>query len=356
MPTLHYFLSCFRFGCCAILLLYQGVAGAAEKIVLRFAENPRTSEHVVLLGDLVEVLAGQSPSFDQLLTLPLGPAPRENVSQTWHSADVLQHLELRGVHPDSVRWSGVTQAKLQRISKTVGLEAARMQPAFVHSRTIEQAEQLVTQAIREYLNLQTGERVDWQVRVMIPPHLADTIRIRRNIVGIGGGKPPWHGPQQFVLQLKDREQLTNVPMPATVELPPMVVVATRPLRRDEVLTASMLEYAPLPQRAMEEQAKFYTDTQPLIGQQLKRSVSTGLPIASDYVGSPTLIERNEMIEVESISGQVVVRAMARSLGSGAAGELIDIETIPGKQRILATVVGPLRVRVAAAPARVNEVR
>ena len=63
-----------------------------------------------------------------------------------------------------------------------------------------------------------------------------------------------------------------------------------------------------------------------------------------------------MIEVESISGQVVVRAMARSLGSGAAGELIDIETIPGKQRILATVVGPLRVRVAAAPARVNEVR
>ncbi|MEZ6077983.1 MAG: hypothetical protein R3C56_20630 [Pirellulaceae bacterium] len=43
--------------------------------------------------------------------------------------------------------------------------------------------------------------------------------------------------------------------------------------------------------------------------------------------------------------------MARSLGSGAVGDLIDIETVPSKHRMLATIMGPLKVRVAAVSAR-----
>ena len=43
--------------------------------------------------------------------------------------------------------------------------------------------------------------------------------------------------------------------------------------------------------------------------------------------------------------------MARSLASGAVGDLIDIATVPSKHRMLATVVGPLKVRVAAVSAR-----
>ena len=333
------------------VLLAPQPTHAADSLVLRFVESPRTSEHVVRVKDLVEVVAGDSTHVQRLMELALGPSPRENAIQTWHSRDVLQHLELRGMHADGVRWSGVTQVELQRIAASSGATAASFEPAFVDTRTLQLADNLVSQALAEYLELKTGERTDWLIATTVPANLANVIRIRRNIVGIGGGAPPWLGDQEFVLQVKDRDRIVNVPITAHVELPPMVVVARRPLRREEILTVELLELAPLPQRNGEDRAKFYGDIQALVGQQLKRSISTGLPISSDYVGSPTVIGRNELIEVESVSGDVTVRTMARSLASGAVGDLIDIETVPSKHRMLATVVGPLKVRVAAVSAR-----
>ena len=324
---------------------------ANDKIVIGFVENPRTAEHVVKLGDLVEVLSGNSQTMERMLTLPLGPAPRANDYQTWHASDVLQHLELRGVHPNSIRWSGSNQTRLQRLADSPLPATESIQPAFVHGKSIELASNLASQAIKEYLNLKTGEQTDWIVRAEVPAKLVDVIRIRRNIVGIGGGQPPWLGEQDFVLQIKDRNSIVNVPVKAHVELPPLVVVAKRPLARDEILTAKALELAPLPQRSGDDRSTYYSDINELIGQQLKRSVSTGLPISGDVVGAPVVIGRNELIEVESVSGGVSVRTMARSLGSGAVGELIDVEVIPTKQRMLAAVVGPLKVRVASVSAR-----
>jgi flagella basal body P-ring formation protein FlgA len=332
-------------------LVLASSAGAAEQVVLGFVDSPRTSAHVVLLRDVVQIYAGQQTDTDSMLNLPLGPAPRDDQFQTWHADDVLHHLELRGFHRDRFRWSGATQTKLQKIAAPTDSAAGSIEPAFVQGRTLELANNLVAQAISEYLNLKTGELTDWKVRVSVPPKLADAIRIRRNIVGIGGGTAPWLGDQQFILQLKERDQLIHVPIAAQIELPPMVLVANRPLRREEILTEGALEFAPVPQRSSSDTSKYYTDPKQLVGMQLKRSVSTGLPISSDVVGLPTIIARNEMIEVESVSGGVSVRTMARSMGSGAVGELIDIEVIPTKQRMLATVVGPLKVRVAAVSAR-----
>jgi flagella basal body P-ring formation protein FlgA len=347
----NYFLFALRLamllGCCGLV----SSARSADQIVIGFVDTPRTSAHVVQLRDVVQIHAGQQAALERMLDLPLGPAPRDDHFQTWHADDVLQHLELRGFHRDRFRWSGATQTKLQKIAAPSNTASGSIEPAFVQGRTLELANSLVAQAISEYLNLRTGEQTDWKVRVSIPPKLADVIRMRRNIVGIGGGSEPWLGDQQFILQLKERDQLIQVPVAAQIELPPMVLVANRPLRREEILTEEALEFAPLPQRSSSDTSKYYTDPKQLIGQQLKRSVSTGLPISSDVVGSPTIIARNEMIEVESVSGGVSVRTMARSMGSGAVGELIDIEVIPTKQRMLATVVGPLKVRVAAVSAR-----
>lgn len=326
-------------------------AGAQERIVVGFVDRPHTTAHVVRVGDLIHVLAGNSAEVERLLEMPLGPAPRADTGQTWHASDVLQHLELRGLSPERLRWSGATQTQLQRIVSPDASLAESIQPAFVQTRTIELAQNLVAQAIKEYLDLKTGEQTQWDIRVSIPPRLANDLRIRRNIVGIGGGQAPWLGKQEFVLQVTSGSATVSVPLTAEIALPPLVLVAKRPLRRDEILSADDLDLAPLVARSGEEPGKYFLDSEQLVGQQLKRSVSTGLPIARDYVGSPTVITRNEMVEVEAVSGGVSVRTMARSLASGAVGELIDIETVPGKQRMLATVVGPLKVRVAAVSAR-----
>jgi flagella basal body P-ring formation protein FlgA len=42
----------------------------------------------------------------------------------------------------------------------------------------------------------------------------------------------------------------------------------------------------------------------------------------------------------------VVRTSAKSLGAGAVGDVVDIE-LPNRKRVMATILGPGQVRLAA---------
>lgn len=327
----------------------------AEQIVLRFVENPNTSRAVTRLDDLVEILGGHSPSLEKLLSLPLGPAPRPGQTQSWHSRDVLQHLELRGVHPASIRWSGREQVELQRTEELSTALANTLSPAFVDERIINQASDNVSQAIREYLNLRNGERIDWRIEVKLPVKQAQLLQVRRNIASIGGGTEPWIGEQQFVLQIRNRDTLMSLPVEAVVQPPAMVVMAARPIRRDEILSADALKYASLPRRQSTSEVNYFTKIEDCLGKQVKRSISTGIPLTDDSIGDPIVVSRNDLVAVESISGAIVVSSSAKSLGSGAVGDLIEIE-LPSRHRLYATVVGQALVQISAVSARTNERR
>ena len=337
----------------ALTAAFEPACFAADQAVVRFLENPHTERSVVRLSDLIEVLSGNSPSLSKLLELPLGPAPRENATQTWHREDVMQHMELRGIHPSSIRWSGTEVVTLQASQSLSDDQRTSLTPAFVDERVIELAGNNVGLAIREYLNLRTGDRTDWRIDAVVPAQYAKLLQIRRNIASIGGGEEPWTGEQEFVLQVKNAGTLMSLPLKAVVELPPMVVIARQPIRRDQVLTAELLSYSPLPRTA--DQAGYFEDIDELVGKQLRRSISTGQAIAADVVGEPIVVQRSDLVEVESVAGNIVVRTSAKSLGSGAVGELIEIE-MATRHRLYATVVGPARVRISAVAQRTTSRR
>ncbi|MEZ6136858.1 MAG: flagellar basal body P-ring formation chaperone FlgA [Pirellulaceae bacterium] len=342
-----------RFSIVLLVLCAVQPVWATDQIVLRFLESPHTSNTLIRLSDLVEVLSGQSPSLEKLMHMPLGPAPRVGDVQGWHSSDLLQHLQLRGVHPASVRWSGSTYVEIQRTEALDNTVVQNMTPAFVNERIVTQAEKNIAQAITEYLNLRNGERVAWRIHVRVPQQQASLLQIRRNIASIGGGTEPWPGEQQFVLQIKNQGTLMSLPIQATVEPPPMVVVSKRAIRREEVISADALAYAALPKD--EDEAKYFRDIEKLVGKQARRSISTGLAIAEDFIGEPVVVVRNDLVEIESVAGGVVVRSSAKALGSGAVGDLIEIE-MPSRHRLHATIVGQSQVRVSAVPARAAPTR
>ncbi len=317
---------------------------SAEHIVLRFHDDPQVSGAVVRLRDIVEIASGSVPSLDRLRDLPLGPAPQEGVAQNWHSSDVLQHLELRGVHPGSVRWTGKEHVQLYRTKDNNVARSEIFTPAFTDQRTIDIATANVALAIKEYLSLQTRSRTDWRLDVTIPVDQARSLQSRSSIVSIGGGQEPWTGSQTFVIQVKNQGKVSDVQIPVVVGLPPMIVVASGPLRRDQMLTEQMVSYAPLPRNS--DERHYFTDVQSLIGKQLRKSVSTGQAISEDLLGEPIVIQRNDLIEVESVAGAITVKTTAKSLGAGAVGDLIDVE-MPNRRRLMATVIGPARVRISA---------
>ncbi len=47
-----------------------------------------------------------------------------------------------------------------------------------------------------------------------------------------------------------------------------------------------------------------------------------------------------------MSGSVVVKSAAKALSGGAVGDLINVELIPGRKRLVATVAGPMLVRIS----------
>ena len=330
-----------------LVSLEFGAGGSSvlgNQIVLRFHSEPQVTSSIVRLGDVVEIVSGSVASLDQLREVPLGPAPRPGVAQTWHRSDVLQHLELRGVHPVSVRWTGPESVKLYRIEEVASSAIGLTAPAFTDQRVLDTAATNVGVAIKEYLNLRSRSRTDWRIEVEIPIEFARLLQSRSMIASIGGGEEPWTGQQTFLIQAKKNGKLVDLTIHTEVSLPPMVVVAKGPLRRDQILTEEMLAYAPLPRNA--DERNYYSDIRQLVGKQLRRSVSTSQAIDSDLLGEPIVINRNDLVEVESISGAVVVRTMGKSLGGGAVGELVDVE-MPNRRKILATVMGPSKVRISA---------
>ena len=327
------------------LLIADSVLAVENRVVVKFRENPQISATVVRLRDIVEIISTNGHNVDKWHDISLGPAPRAGQVQSWDSQEVMQHLTLRGIEPSLVRWTGHLSTKLQGVSALPTSVQDSLTPAFVDQRSLESARSNVTAAIREYLNLKSSAPTDWRVEAQIPNQFAKLMQARRNIVSIGGGREPWLGEQQFVLQVKNGSQTQSVTIVAQVQLPPMVVVASGPIRRDQILSAELLEYAPLPKNASE--GDYFTDIAAAVGKQLRRSVSSGQAINHEVVGAPIVIQRNDLVELEAIAGAVSVRTSAKSLGTGAVGDLIDIE-LEDRKRLKGTVISTGLVRISAA--------
>ena len=351
-----------------------GSALAADPICLRLREQPVVEGHV-RVGDLLEVVTGRCQQTDELLQLLIAPAPREGSPQTWTRADVVKHLELRGLHATAIRWMGSERTQLRRGKPVDGntlsnnfatqdssqstrfsqtIPGQSKSPAFIQERAVKQAEMLLSQAITEYVTLKSGDRTDWRVKMVVPPQFVSIMQVKTNIVSIGGGQEPWEGEQSFVFEVKDRGALVSVPIKATLELPPMIVVSKRALRREEIITAEDLDYSPIPQRSAAAPSDFFTDIEEVVGKQVRSSVATGQPIESRFIGDAVVVTRGDMVEVESVAGNIVVKTTGRASESGSVGELIGVELLPSRKRINASVTAPMKVRVSAVSARTKK--
>lgn len=325
--------------------------GTADQLVVRFKVSPVVDSQVVRLGNLIEVVSWGSRAKEDLLEIPLGPAPQVGNHQDWTADDLLRNLELRGIDKKKVAWQGpetarlIRQREVETPKKTATAETRKLAPAFLNDRLIDQAEANLIQATREYLWLQTNERTQWRIGVKVPAELANTLSQKRNILSLGGGVEPWVGRQRLVYLIKHQGEEFELAMTVEVDLPTTVVVASRAIRRDEVIDESCLSYAALPERMEGQVDQYFNDMNDLVGKQMRRAMSTGVPIPRSSIGQPNVISSGEILEIESVSGSVVVKSAAKALSGGAVGELINVELIPSRKRLAATVVGPMLVRI-----------
>ena len=120
-----------------------------------------------------------------------------------------------------------------------------------------------------------------------------------------------------------------------LEAHPVVVVPTRSLGRGHRVLQSDLKRAPIPAERLT--GKPITDLDSVVGMEVRTPLRVGRPVQFADVGAPILIHRGDLIEVRVLGGGVMISTNAKALSNGALGELLEIETISPRRRIVAKV-------------------
>jgi len=82
-------------------------------------------------------------------------------------------------------------------------------------------------------------------------------------------------------------------------------------------------------------------------------VRANQPINRGDVGSPILVHRGDLIEIRVVGGGISVTTNAKALGDGAVSELIEIETLQPRKRLIARVVQPGMVEIVTRAPKVT---
>ncbi len=102
-----------------------------------------------------------------------------------------------------------------------------------------------------------------------------------------------------------------------------VVVAVQPIARGEIISRANVSLEKRELSALREGA--YFDVQDVAGMVARAAIQPGQPLSDRRLAMPLLVKRNRYVSVETRIGSLVVRAQARALQDGAAGDAINCE-------------------------------
>ena len=342
---------------------------SVELLLLTRSECP---SNLLLLSDLVSV-KGSDALVQQVIDMPLAPAPKFGSDQTWTRSDIEKAISLRGISSDLIRWRGAMECSVRRIegqrsesrnptalgdsdltrhlaspempnplepSRAIqSIDKSQFTAPFTNPATVTQAERIAVAAIESYLQTKTASTGRWEIKVHMPTEHAKIITQRFKILGVAGGQPPWEGRQDFIFLINGPMGEKSITIPATVKLPEMVVAAKKPLSKGYVLREEDLVWIPMPRGLNYGPEECFSQTDLLVGQQLRRSMSTQQVIRLSEVGPAVTIHVGDLIGISIVSGGVTVETNGRAMEAGAIDDLIQIEVQPHRKRVMARVTG-----------------
>lgn len=342
----------------------SGTAIGKSKIRIDLKAASTCSSNLVRLSDLATISGDIPVSLGAIDAISIGPSPAFGGTQSWTRQDIQRSLELRGIPAENIKWLGASVSKLTRsgpttrdpnsvvmasatstVSKT---DTKPFTPAYLTPQTTANAKRNVVQVILNYIQTTANESLPLQIEVELPLQVQHTLALRNNIVGVSGGHAPWTGPQQFEILFTSNGEKRTALIDATISLPPSVWAAVGPLPKGRIVSDEDLKEIVLPPGAKIPLEDCFVDRSQLIGQELRRAISTGQPIMRRDVGAPRIVLQNETIEIQVVAGAVVAQTSGKALESGGQDDVIQVEVSGNKKKLVARVIGPGQVEAIAA--------
>lgn len=138
--------------------------------------------------------------------------------------------------------------------------------------------------------------------------------------------------------LVDGRQARTVYVSFRVKLFAVVVVATRPLARGQVVEKDAVR---LERREVTTVTGTYlTDVHDAIGKRVEQSIGGGSLLTAEVLSAPLAVERGKPVHIVVVIGQIRITALGKALEDGRIGDLVPVQVVATGKRIQAVVVAP----------------
>ena len=135
----------------------------------------------------------------------------------------------------------------------------------------------------------------------------------------------------------------TVYVPAKVKVFRPVVVASRPLAANQIITKSDIKIESLDIGRLHQ--GYINNPQQIIGQQLKYPLSMGKVINPNSLKLQKIVQRGELIMLVASVGNMEVRMSGKALSDGTLGQRVRVKNLSSKRVVEGVVEGPGIIKV-----------
>ncbi len=136
----------------------------------------------------------------------------------------------------------------------------------------------------------------------------------------------------------------TIPVVATVRYFEQVLVAARPIQRGERLESEAVN---LERREVTAHLdRYFTNTDDLEGKRVKTRIGFGRTIEPRYIEAIPTVSKGDLVRIEVRLSGVTASVEGIASESGVTGDVIVVKNAASRQKLMAEVIGPGRVRVA----------
>lgn len=154
---------------------------------------------------------------------------------------------------------------------------------------------------------------------------------------------PWKSEQPAMMIVCSGQRPWRMYLGATVSIRGPALVASRPLARGERVQADMVEQQSVVINA--SRRGIISETQSVIGMEIRRSVNSGSIITPDLLQAPDAVERGDHVMITASNGSFTVRSRGKALANAAVGEQVLVENLQSSRTVKGRVTAPGQVRI-----------
>ena len=302
---------------------------------------------VIVLADVAEVTG---PGASTAEGWAIAPAPPAGTRRSIDRRVLQQALTEQGVNLADWRFHGASRCEVARPAGAAGGDAFQDAPSTGHgstdSRTIRAARpepvdpNSLEGHLRAYLTARLagleGEPI-FEFNAAVREALSLTAPTYRFEISCRHDRKLGQVPLDVTVLERDRVH-TTLQMLVHVALRRQIVVAARPINRQQIIEADDLV---MTERIWDRiETAELSDPARLIGQRARRFLPSQEPIALRDVEDVPLIRRNDLVTVWSRQDGFVIKTVGKAMGEASHGQTVHLKNEMSGQTFTARATGP----------------